>query len=170
VRARFQGGFTYLVVLGAVAILSITAGVAETLARRAKQAERETELIFRGTAYMRAIESFHKANGSYPRELQDLIRDPRAAHRRHLRALYPDPMAKPGATAGWQLVQSPDGGIAGVASASKDEPLKKANFPKALRRFEDSKSYSDWVFDYVPRLRNGLPVPGATPTTISDAP
>ena len=169
---RCQRGFTYLVVLGAVAILIITAGVAEELASRAKRAERETELLFRGTAYVHAIESFYKVNGNYPRELQELVRDPHAAHRRHLRMLYPDPMAKPGAANAWQIVPAADGGIAGVVSTSSEEPLKKANFPKALKKFEDAKTYRDWVFDYMPRLRTNAPLPGTitTTTTTNDSP
>ena len=107
-RRSAQGGFTYIIVLALIAVMLITAGVAEELISRRMQVERETELLFRGGAYRHAIESFYKANGSYPRELQDLVHDPHAAHRRHLRALYVDPMAKKG-EAGWQLVQAPDG-------------------------------------------------------------
>lgn len=164
-RRSAQGGFTYVVMLGVVAVMLITAGVAEELMSRRKQAERETELIFRGTAYRHAIESFYKTNGAYPRELQDLVRDPHAAHRRHLRLLYSDPMAKKG-EAGWQLVQSPDGGIAGVASSSTEEPLKKAGFPKELKSFAEAKSYRDWVFDYLPRRRGSSSLPGETTTTV----
>ncbi len=164
-RRSAQGGFTYIVVLGVVAVMLITAGVAAELTSRRKQVERETELLFRGIAYRHAIESFYKANGGYPRELQDLVHDPHAAHRRHLRALYPDPMAKKGSEAGWELVQSPDGGISGVVSSSNEEPLKKAGFPKDLKSFAEAKSYRDWVFDYMPRRPGNLSLPGSTTTT-----
>jgi type II secretory pathway pseudopilin PulG len=156
-----QRGFTYMVVLVSVAVITITAGVAEHVSSRISRAEREAELLFRGMAYMRAIESFYKATGRYPRELRELVRDPSAAHRRHLRALYTDPMSK-GEEPGWQLVEAPDGGISGVVSTSNDEPLKKANFPKALKTFTQAKSYKDWVFDYMPRAR-GTPLPTVTP-------
>jgi type II secretory pathway pseudopilin PulG len=149
--------------LAMILILAITAGVAEEMVSRQKRAEREVELIFRGTAYVRAIKSFYEANGQYPRQLEDLIKDPRAAHRRHMRMLYPDPMAK-GELQQWQLVQSPDGGIAGVVSTSTDEPLKKANFPNELKQFEQAKSYKEWIFEYVPRLRSSIAQPQGNPT------
>jgi len=44
-----------------------------------------------------------------------------------------------------------DGGIQGVASSSELEPLKKANFPKRWKDFEQAKTYRDWVFQYIPR-------------------
>jgi len=50
----------------------------------------------------------------------------------------------------WRLVRSIDGGIAGVASASADEPLKQANFPPQLERFTGARAYSEWIFEYAP--------------------
>jgi type II secretory pathway pseudopilin PulG len=159
---RCARGFTYAVMLAMVLILAITAGVAEEMVSRQRHAEREVELLFRGNAYVRAIKSYHEANGQYPRQLQDLVKDPRAAHRRHIRALYHDPMAK-GEAKQWQLIQSPDGGIAGVVSTSSDEPLKKANFPSELKQFEQAKSYKEWLFEYVPRLRGSITQPQGIP-------
>ena len=61
---------------------------------RIVQADREAELLFRGQAYRRAIESYYRANGVYPRALEDLLKDPRFPSKRHIRSLYPDPMGK----------------------------------------------------------------------------
>ena len=167
-RARV-GGFTYATVLVLVIIMGIMAGVAQETTWRAMRAEKETELIFRGEAYVHAIESYRLANGIYPRDLQDLVRDPQSPTRRHLRALYADPFAKDKA-GGWQLVRAMDGGIQGVASSSEEEPLKKGNFPKRWKDFEQAKTYRDWVFMYVPRAGGGTSLapggvlpPGATP-------
>lgn len=142
-------GFTYLVVLAAVVIVGIVVEAAHATTWRLIRVDREAELLFRGQAYRNAIRSFHQAHGVFPRTLDDLVKDPRSASRRHLRALYADPMAKD-AKAGWRLVRAADGGIAGVASAASDEPLKQANFPPALERFNGAKSYAEWIFEYTP--------------------
>ncbi len=163
------GGFTYATVLVLVVIMGIMAGVAQEMAWRAMRAERETELIFRGEAYVHAIESYRLVNGYYPRELQDLVRDPNSPTRRHLRTLYPDPFAKD--KAGWQLIRAADGGIQGVASASEAEPLKKGNFPKRWKGFEQAKTYRDWAFMYVPRAAGTPLTPGgALPPSVTPAP
>ena len=153
-RAR-QRGFTYAAVLAAVVIVGIAAEVGRLSTSRVVQAEREAELLFRGDAYTRAIASYHRAHGAYPRTLDDLANDPRAPGQRHLRARYPDPMTQTrrgteqGAE-GWVLVRAPDGGIAGVASRSTARPMKRANFPQKFEAFEGAESYADWVFAFSP--------------------
>lgn len=146
------------------------AEVAQEMTWREMRAERETELIFRGEAYVHAIESYRLANGYYPRELQDLARDPSSPTRRHLRTLYPDPFAKDKA-AGWQLIRAADGGIQGVSSSSEEEPLKKGNFPRRWKDFEHAKTYRDWAFMYVPQASGSLLAPGgAIPPGATPAP
>lgn len=152
-----QRGYTYVLALAAVVIVSIFAEAASLLTSRTVQAGKETELIFRGLAYRNAIKSYHQSGGNFPRNLEDLLKDPRSPNRRHIRALYLDPMAKEGQE--WLLIRAADGSIAGVASKSKQEPLKKTNFPKGLEKFENVVSYSEWIFEYIPP-----PVPTATPT------
>ncbi len=146
--ASSQRGFTYVMVLVAIVVIGILVEVAHETTWRLLQVDREAELLFRGLAYRAAIESFYKANGSYPRELADLIKDPRSASRRHLRAAYPDPMGK-GEKKEWVTVRAKDGGIAGVVTTNDGEPLKKANFPVGLEKFSNAKSYKDWIFEYV---------------------
>lgn len=146
IRSR---GFTYLMVLAAVVIVGVLAEAAHLSTWRIVQADREAELLFRGMAYRRAIEGFYKANGMYPRELEDLLKDPKVSGRSHMRALYLDPMAA-GENKQWALVHAVGGGIAGVVSRSEEEPLKKANFPKGYEKFANAKSYRDWLFEYIP--------------------
>jgi len=131
-----------------VLIVAIFAEAASLLTSRTVQAGKEAELIFRGVAYQKAIKSYHQSGGTFPRNLEDLLKDPRSPNRHHIRALYPDPMAQKGQE--WLLIRSADGGIAGVASPSKREPFKKTHFPKDLEKFENAKSYSEWVFEYIP--------------------
>jgi type II secretory pathway pseudopilin PulG len=155
-RARNSAGFTYIAVLAAVVILGIVAEVAHVSVHRALRADREAELLYRGQAYQRAVASFHQANGVFPRTLEELVQDPKSPAKRHLRELYRDPLAKD-EKGEWRLVRAIDGGIAGVASASGEVPLKQANFPPQLERFTGAQAYSEWIFEYLP------PPPGKAP-------
>jgi type II secretory pathway pseudopilin PulG len=144
-----ERGFTYVTVLAAVIIVGIVVQAAHATTWRLIRADREAELLFRGQAYRNAIRSFHQTNGVFPRTLEDLVKDPKSAGRTHIRALYRDPTSKD-EKGEWRLVRAIDGGIAGVSSASSDEPLKQANFPPELIKFTAAKSYSEWIFEYVP--------------------
>lgn len=163
---RAQSGFSYVMVLAAVVILGIVAEAAQITTWRILQTDRETELMFRGDAYRRAIQSYYEAGApvkAFPRKLDDLLKDSRFASKRHIRGLYPDPM---GAVekGEWLLIRAPDGGISGVASASRKEPLKKANFPKEFEKFAGAMSYAEWVFEYQPQTSPLIPKLSGTPT------
>lgn len=150
-----ERGFAYVMVLVATVIIGILAGVADVAVSRTMQAEREQELLFRGMAYRSAIQHYYAATGRYPRALRELLQGSQLVQHSYLRALYPDPMAEQddrmkSDNGGWQLLRSADGGIAGVASSSRREPMKKANFPLGLEKFEEAQRYADWVFIYSP--------------------
>lgn len=141
----------------AVVLVGLAAGVATTTISRVVQAEREKDLLFRGQAYQKAIKSYYDAGPPqakiFPRSLNDLLQDPRfPGIKRHIRALYPDSMGKTAQE--WMLVRVPGGGIAGVASKSKDKPLKTGGFPQGLESFTGKTSYAEWVFQYI-----ALPAP-----------
>ena len=165
-RRSSERGFTYVLVLVAVVVLGIVVEVTTALSSQVKRAEQEAELLYRGTTYRNAIRSYYRANGTYPRKLEDLVRDNRHPDRHHLRALYPDPMTPLGTeNGGWTLVRDIGGGIRGIASTSAVEPRKKANFPKGFEKFEGAASYAQWVFEYVPEtpVTPGVPAPGTRP-------
>jgi type II secretory pathway pseudopilin PulG len=156
--AHRERGFTYVMALVAIVLVGIFAGVANLATSRIVQADRERELLFRGQAYRSAIKHYYAAEGHYPRSLQELLKDPHFAQRVYLRALYADPMASEDErkdNGGWRLIRAADGGIAGVASRSKREPLKQANFPLGLESFEQAKGYADWIFEYEPQVVGG---------------
>jgi len=138
-------------VLVAMVVLGILVEVGVTTQSHISRREQEQELLFRGQAYRNAIRSYYEAGKpvkKYPPALDDLVKDPRSAFRRHLRVLYSDPMIR--GKAEWVLIRAPDGGIMGVASSSTDRPLRTGNFPDGLEQFETAKSYGEWVFAYTP--------------------
>jgi type II secretory pathway pseudopilin PulG len=165
-------GFTYMTVLFIVAV--ITAGLAlvgevwETAAKR----EKETQLLFVGNEYRKAITRYYLAGkNQYPRALEDLLKDPRQPGTvRYLRRLYPDPVT---GKAEWGIVKSPDAGIAGVYSLSEQKPLKSANFRVRDAGFDGAQTYADWKFVYTPVTINQGTVkpaaPGAAPPGVQPA-
>jgi type II secretory pathway pseudopilin PulG len=163
--SRRQLGFTYLTVMFIIAILlgglAIVGETWETSARR----EKEAELLFIGNQYRRAIGLYYAATPGpvkrYPREIQDLIKDPRQpSTQRHLRKLYPDPMTGKE----WVVIKGADGGIQGVHSPSEDAPLKVAGFRVRDASFEGAQKYSEWKFIHTPPPAAAAPgaKPGAT--------
>lgn len=159
-RPNRESAFSYVMVLAAVVIVGIVVEAARVTTWRILQADREAELLFRGRAYRDAVRSFYQSNGAFPRTLEDLLKDPRSPTRKHIRALYSDPMSKDEKRE-WRLVRAPDGGIAGVASASRDEPLKQANFSAEFEKFTGAKSYAEWIFEYTPAPAARSPKRGA---------
>ncbi|MEW8084852.1 MAG: hypothetical protein AB2823_04740 [Candidatus Thiodiazotropha endolucinida] len=150
-----QGGFTYPAVMALVVIAGISASVAVEIVSTIKQREDETELLFRGMAYRNAIKHYYESGKTvktFPRNLSDLLLDPRYIHRRHLRTLYEDPVSDQE----WYLIRAQDGGIQGVASQSKKKPRKSDNFPIGLESFENAEHYSDWTFIYDPIVKKKM--------------
>jgi len=144
-----QRGYTILLVMASLVIVAILAEMAHVSSQYRVKRDREAELLFRGQAYLRAIDSYYRARPdiqTYPQHLEDLLNDPRFAYRRHIRRLYKDPITGDD----WQLLRGPDGGIVGVASTSSDTPFKQSDFPSPLQAFEGSNSYSDWTFEHQP--------------------
>jgi type II secretory pathway pseudopilin PulG len=142
-----QAGFTYLGLLFGIAamglMLATAAQVADTLARR----EREAELLFIGDQFRRAIASYHASTEAgglhrFPTSLEELLEDRRfAVPRRHLRRLYRDPMT---GDAGWGLVRSGEH-ITGVHSLAEGRPLR-SHFTGRNGRLAGAASYRDWRF------------------------
>lgn len=160
-RAR---GFTYLGALFLVALLAGGLALGGEAWQTTVEREKETELLFAGNQYRRAIGQYYEATPGdpkrYPRTLQDLLQDPRQpGARRYLRKLYPDPVT--GAKE-WGLVKAPDDGILGVYSLSEAPPRKVAGFRLRDAGFERAKTYADWKFLYTPAQ---LQAPAGKPPT-----
>src|ERR1700757_4232510 len=90
-------GFTYVGVLFLVALMGATlVAVAQVWHTQVKR-DKEAELLFVGNQFRRAIALYYeRAPGGfrqYPKQLNDLLQDPRFPNiQRHLRKLYLDPM------------------------------------------------------------------------------
>jgi len=172
-QGRRDSGFTYTVVLIMLIALGLAAGTATQVGSQRVQAEREAELLFRGQAYRHAIKSYYESAAetvppsarALPRTLDDLLKDPRFQHRRHLRALYPDPLApRAEGSDGWRVLRAEDGGILGIASHSRAEPLRRANFPAGLEGLAGARTHADWQFVFTPPAPTlTLPAPGGKP-------
>lgn len=145
-RSRAQRGFTYLLALFLVMLLGLgLAGTAETWSVASQRAH-ERELLWVGTQYARALQSYYGQSPGprlYPAQLQDLVEDRRFPEpRHHLRQLYPDPVSGEALA----IVPTADGRVAGVRSTSAAEPFKRDNFPARWRQFKGTRRYSDWLF------------------------
>lgn len=145
-RSR-HGGFTYLGMLFAIAIIGITLATIGVVWSTQGRRERESELLFVGNQIREAIGRYYVTGGTYPRALRDLLEDKRVpVPRRFLRRLYPDPIT--GST-DWDLVTMEDGGIMGVASSSQEKPIKIAGFAPVNAAFEKAECYCAWKFIYL---------------------
>lgn len=144
-RNSLQGGFTYVVVLLAVALISISTTITYTTSRYVSRKSQEAELLFRGAAYYHAIEGYYlaKSPGQYPRYLSDLYSDPRFPYKRHIRRLYSTPSGEE-----WRLVRNNKGYIMGVYYENTQKPIKTSGFDAPFEHFQQAKSYRGWEFVY----------------------
>jgi type II secretory pathway pseudopilin PulG len=92
---RKQRGYMLITMMLALALISIALlTVLPDIAQQIRR-DREEELIHRGTAYMRAVQSFHRKLGRYPTRIEELEN---TNNIRFIRKLYKDPMTRDRAT------------------------------------------------------------------------
>lgn len=148
-------GFTYLGVLFFVALMGVGLAAAGSAWHSITLREREADLMFVGAQYRRAIELYVRSGGTYPRTLEDLVKDPRRPDtQRYLRKTFADPIT---GKAEWGLVKAPDGGIMGVHSLSDAEPFKRGFLRPPQADPDVREKYSDWLFVYAPGGAASLP-------------
>jgi len=143
-------GFTYLGLLIFMAIAGVGMAGIGTLTSVQLQRERETELLFVGEQFRRAIESYYRLTPGpvkmFPKNLQELVEDKRFPKPiRHLRRIYLDPVT---GSQDWGIV-SFGGRIMGVYSLSLQAPRKKAGFAEPQAEFAKAQTYRDWRFTYL---------------------
>lgn len=179
-RPDLQRGFSYLLLLFAVAALGIASAGSAVMWSTLTQSERERELLFIGGEFSRALQRYHDASPvdarRYPATLQELVEDKRQpTPLRHLRKIYFDPVTR---SQDWGLVMAGgqiravysksekvarirelpawvDAGGKGVAGMLKPPPTGNPSaFATAApaRLASDEVRHADWLF---------VPMPGA---------
>ncbi|HOW45763.1 MAG TPA: hypothetical protein PK919_11425 [Candidatus Aminicenantes bacterium] len=148
-RSR-RAGYVMIMLMIAVAVLSVFMLMAVPLWRTEAQRESEEELVFRARQYVRAIELYVQAhNNLYPQNLEILHLE------KFLRQLYPDPVSVDGR---WDLVYLDGSGgepkylvvpvdmakaylgraaLVGVCSTSPET---------GFREYRGKQKYNEWAF------------------------
>ncbi len=151
-----QRGFVYLGLLFWVALAGVGLAAVGTVWSTKAQREREQELVFVGSQFQAALESYllysPEAARQLPKSLDELLADSRSGSvRRHLRRVYVDPMT---GRDEWGLVREPDGRIRGVYSLSDRRPFRSTGLPRGVEVRDGGARYADWKFVVSP----GAPV------------
>ena len=154
-------GYSLLILMIAVSILSIGLLVAIPVWQTQIQREKEEELIFRGKQYVEAIRIFQmKYPGDFPQSLDDLMEE------KCLRKLFKDPMTEHGE---WNVIlltgrvarrrqqqrqRSPQRVLVAPLKAisSIDNPriigVVSSSTKKSIRIYLDQETYDKWLFFY----------------------
>lgn len=145
-------GFTWTLMLAAVALVGLAGSLAGPLWSHQQRREREHELLRIGVIYAQALKAYREASpgndAQYPRRLEDLLLDTRhAGTRRHLRRLYPDPLSP---SRPWGLVTDAQGRIVGLHSTDPAAPVAQGPVALADRTLPPAQRYSDWKFTALP--------------------
>jgi type II secretory pathway pseudopilin PulG len=109
-RRRQQAGFTLLMVVFMVAAMIIAAAAAAPNILTQGRREKETEMVWRGQQYVRAIGLYYRKFGKYPTKVEDLTKQTNGV--RFLRQAYTDPMNKDDGS--WRFIYvGPNGQLIG---------------------------------------------------------
>jgi type II secretory pathway pseudopilin PulG len=145
---RSESGFSYVILLIAVAVIGVGTTTAVQTGSQMSRRAAEAQLLYIGGEFQKALLSYSAgAADAGPTELTELLKDRRQPDlRRHLRRIYADPLT--GST-NWGLQRSASGQITGVYSLAAGVPIKRAGFEAGNESFEEARSYRDWVFGII---------------------
>lgn len=147
-----QQGAMLIILLIAVVVIGLASAMTGTTWSTMAQRDKEEQLLWVGQQYVRAIQSYYETGHagiapSFPRNLDELLRDPRAAQVvRHLRKIYKDPMTGDDLV----IINDPAGRVRGVRSKSTLKPFRAEHFPTGLEKLASADSYSRWEFVFEP--------------------
>ena len=96
---REPEGFTFIGLMVAIALINISLAVALTSWATINKRAKETELIWRGQQYVRALRCHQAQTGALPDDLDELLESD------CIRAVYPDPMSPDGE---WRIIRESD--------------------------------------------------------------
>lgn len=167
-----QRGFTYIVILFAVALVGLGLAALGTYWSAEVQRERERDLVFIGDQMAVALWRYYenspnKSAREYPQKIEDLLEDRRnLVNARHLRRFYADPLT---GSRDWGLVRT-GGRITGIYSLSTGAPMVKAGFPPGYEKFAAAKTHGDWVFyPRDPKVKGGENSPAGAPAAAGES-
>ncbi len=145
---REDAGYTYITALILIFAAALAAQVTWIPTATEKARDNEEELIFRGSAYRDAVQSYWAWNtlNQFPPSLDALVSDPRQDGLRHLRRAYESPVCD----GRWRILSAPGGGVAGVAPDCDMRPFRQTSFPNGLDDLDGSESYMNWEFRFEP--------------------
>jgi type II secretory pathway pseudopilin PulG len=160
-----EHGFTYLLLLFALAVGAAGLATLGQSWQQAMQREREAELLFRGRAIERALARYAAGTPdglpNLPATLAELLEDRRSGvPQRHLRRLYADPFT---GRPDWLLLRrAVDGRIVGVRSRARAPALRTVGVPEKERQSADRAAVGDWRF--VPPVAAADAAPASAPS------
>lgn len=154
-------GYTIIILMIAVSVLSIGLLVAIPVWHTQIQREKEEELIFRGKQHVEAIRIYQMKNpGSFPKSIDELV------EKKCLRKLYKDPMTEHGE---WNVIlltgrvarrrqqqrqRSPQRVLVAPLKvlSSIDNPriigVVSSSTKKSIKIYFDQDTYDKWLFFY----------------------
>ncbi|MFB0566760.1 MAG: type II secretion system protein [Candidatus Aminicenantaceae bacterium] len=153
----YREGYTIIILLIAISVLSIGLLVAVPIWQTQIQREKEEELIFRGKQYVEAIRRYQiRHPGKFPKNLDELVEE------KCLRKLFKDPIMEHGE---WNLILLSQGlSIKKEQSAQKvlvapPKALSSIASPniigivssstkKSIKIYQDQETYDKWLFFY----------------------
>ena len=149
---RHESGFSYVIVMFLVMIMSLVSARALRNSLTTERRDKEAQLLLVGQAYRQAIANYYQhspgSNKTFPPSLEAMLLDQRATRPvRPLRKLYRDPIT---GSAQWGVVRNEADAVIGVYSLSQQEPYKKDGFAPELTGFVNAKSYQSWRFVFQP--------------------
>ena len=170
IRNRNEQGLTYLMLMFVIVLIGISTTAAAKQWKVMVQRELEADLITKGIEIQNALALYSAAKKAgrvmpgevYPQSLTELTRLPKP----FLRKVYVDPMTH----GDWEYLRAPTGGIMGVRSRSRSKPVRKHDFPQAVRHFEGRASYYDWIFQFPNPSSGGMFPQGQTATQAGATP
>jgi type II secretory pathway pseudopilin PulG len=161
-----SSGFTLVGVVVAMAIIVILVAAVGPSIAMVLERDRETELIFRGKQYARAIMAFQKRYGRLPNDLKEMS----TMKPRTIRKLWKDPMCN---CDDWQLIfaGTPEAAPMGNAAPNLNNGLQTQTPARPTRTPSDSSSFGGGFGFETPTPGAGTwgsgSGPNATPTPSS---
>jgi len=115
-RFTRNNGFTLVGLAVIIAIMGIVLAMVAKVHSTITKRDMEEELLFRGDEIKDAIDAYFKIGNTYPRNFEELLKDPRGVNpKRHLRKIYKDPITN----GEWELIKDKAERIIGVKSKSE---------------------------------------------------